>query len=134
MLRAMASRSQVVLVVDDDAAVRNALKFLLEIEGFDVRLYDSPAAVLAAVLADRHLPAGACLVADYRMPGMEGVQLVDALHARRVEIPAILIISERADDQLTRRARRSGIHEILEKPLSDSALVESIRHALAVAP
>jgi two-component system, LuxR family, response regulator FixJ len=126
----MASPSQVVLVVDDDAAVRSALKFLLEIEGFDVRLYDSA----AAVLADRLLPAEACLVADYRMPGMDGLQLVDALHARQVEIPAILIISERADDQLTRRARRSGIHEILEKPLSDSALVESIRHALAAAP
>ena len=130
MLPAMASRSQVVLVVDDDAAVRNALKFLLEIEGFDVRLYDGA----AAVLADRQLPAGACLVADYRMPGMDGLQLVDALHARQVEIPAILIINGRADDQLTRRARRSGIHEILEKPLSDSALVESIRHALDAAP
>jgi FixJ family two-component response regulator len=125
----MANPSQVVLVVDDDAAVRNALKFLLEIEGFEVRLYDSA----AALLADRHLPAEACLVADYRMPGMDGLQLVDILHARRVDIPTILIISERADDQLTRRARRSRIHEILEKPLSDSALVESIRHAFAAA-
>lgn len=111
-----------VLVVDDDAAVRSALKFALEIEGFRVQLY----ADAAALLADRDLPAGACLVVDYRMPGMDGLELVERLRADKVALPAILI-SSRLNDGLRGRAARAGVCDILEKPLFDSALVEVIR-------
>lgn len=123
----MPSQSGTVLLVDDDAAVRSALKFSLEMEGFTVRLYDRA----AALLADKSLPAHACLVVDLRMPGMDGLEMIDALRARRVGLPAILIVSERASTQLNNRARRSGVDRVLEKPLSDSALIESIRHAFA---
>jgi two-component system, LuxR family, response regulator FixJ len=126
----MPNQSGTVLLVDDDAAVRSALKFSLETEGFAVRLYDKA----AALLADQSLPARGCLVVDLRMPGMDGLELIDALRARRIELPAILIISERASNQLRSRARRSGVDKVLEKPLSDSALIESIRHAFAAHP
>ena len=66
---------ETVLVVDDDAAVRAALKFALEVEGFRVRVYDSA----AALLADDSLPVRACLVIDYRMPDIDGLELVDRL-------------------------------------------------------
>ena len=60
----MLKTPDVILVVDDDAAVRNALKFALEVEGFSVRLYATP----EALLAEKDLPAAGCLVIDYRMP------------------------------------------------------------------
>jgi len=121
----MSPVSEIVLVVDDDAAVRAALKFVLEVEGFRVRLYDSP----EAVLDDPELPQRACLVVDYRMPRIDGIELVALLRERQVTLPAILI-SARVNNQLHRLAERSGMAGVLEKPLSDAALVDSIRSAL----
>lgn len=115
-----------VLVVDDDAAVRASLKFALEVEGFQVKLYDRG----AALLADAKLPAWACLVVDYRMPDIDGLELVQRLRDRNVTFPAILM-TVRVTNQLQIRAQRMGINAILEKPLSDSVLAESIRAALA---
>ncbi len=122
----MPGMSGTVLVVDDDAAVRSALKFLLEVEGLDVRLYEGP----AALLAETSLPDRGCLIIDYRMPIMDGLQLTDQLHARKVELPVILITG-RVSDDLRRRAVKSGVRQVLEKPLSDGALVEGIRSVLA---
>ena len=121
----MSQSSGTVLIVDDDAAVRSSLKFALEVEGLKVRLYDGA----AALLADRELPPCGCLVVDYRMPVMDGLELIETLRARDVAIPAILITG-RANKQLRTRAARSGVHLVLEKPLSDGALVDSIRSAL----
>ena len=124
----MSPELETVLVVDDDAAVRAALKFALEVEGFRVRVYDGA----AALLAEDSLPARACLVIDYRMPDVDGLELVDLLRARQVALPAILI-SGRVNRQLRIRAERSGVIRVLEKPLSDAALVESIHLAFAPA-
>ena len=117
-----------VLVVDDDAAVRAALKFALELEGFRVRLYDGP----AALLAERSLPERGCLVIDFRMPDMDGIALIDILRSQHVALPVIMICG-RVDRQLLRRAEKLGVSRVLEKPLSDATLVESIRHALGPA-
>ena len=114
-----------ILVVDDDLAVRNALKFALEIEGLSVRLY----AGAADLLADAALPPKGCLVVDYNMPAMNGIELVDALHRRRIDWPIILIAGS-VNQDLRSRAGRSGIGSVLEKPLSDGALLDSIRRAL----
>jgi FixJ family two-component response regulator len=122
----MSPNSETVLVVDDDAAVRSALKFALEMEGFCVQLYDGP----TAMLADQQLPDRACLVIDYRMPGIDGLELLKRLRARHVTLPAILI-SGQVNDQLRHRAQQSGASRVLEKPLPDMALVDSIRQALA---
>lgn len=117
---------ETVIVVDDDAAVRAALKFALEVEGFNVQLYDGPQAVLAAI----NLPKRGCLVIDYRMPTIDGITLVDELRRRNVALPAILI-SARVTRALHDLAARSGLTRVLEKPLTDTALVENIRAALA---
>ena len=125
----MSLAPEIVLVVDDDAAVRAALKFVLEVEGFRVRLYDSP----EAVLDDLELPQRACLVVDYRMPRIDGIELIERLRERQVALPAILI-SARVTKQLQRLAERIGLVDVLEKPLSDAALVDSIRSALGCGP
>ena len=115
-----------VIVVDDDAAVRNSLKFALELEGLSVRVFKDGAELLAAT----DLPRNGCFVIDYNMPGMTGIELVARLRQRHVDSPAILIASQVSGD-LHGRAARSGFRRVLEKPLHDSDLLDSIHAALA---
>ncbi|HYF55783.1 MAG TPA: response regulator [Salinarimonas sp.] len=114
-----------VIVVDDDDAVRNALKFALELEGLTVHAYQGG----AELLADVDLPKKGCIVVDYHMPAMNGVELVDALRLRDIDIPAILITGKATDD-MRRSARRAGFLNVLEKPLDDGSLLDGIRGAL----
>jgi FixJ family two-component response regulator len=123
----MSKAPDVILLVDDDAAVRNALKFSLEMEGFSVRLYATP----EALLAESDLPAGGCLVIDYRMPEIDGLELVERLRDRGVALP-VLLISGRVTRSLRDRASGLGVHDVLEKPLSD--LVANIRRVLDARP
>jgi FixJ family two-component response regulator len=116
-----------VIIVDDDDAVRNSLKFALEMEGLDVRAFDGGGALLAAV----DLPANGCLVVDYYMPIMNGIELVNRLRRRHIELPAILITAK-ATDAMRQNAARAGIRQVLEKPLDDSSLIDSIRGALEI--
>ncbi|KLK91763.1 histidine kinase [Microvirga vignae] len=115
-----------VIVVDDDAAVRQSLKFALELEGMNVRVYESG----AELLAEPELPADGCLVVDYYMPSMNGVELMDRLRRRLVKLPAILITA-RATDDMRKRAAHSGFRQVIEKPLEDSTLLDSIRGVLS---
>jgi two-component system response regulator FixJ len=123
----MSNAPDVILLVDDDAAVRNALKFSLEMEGFSVRLYPTP----EALLAESDLPAVGCLVIDYRMPEIDGLELVERLRNRGVALP-VLLISGRVTRSLRDRASGLGIRDVLEKPLSD--LAGSIRRVLDDGP
>jgi two-component system, LuxR family, response regulator FixJ len=122
---AMSELAERVLVVDDDLAVRNSLKFALEMEGLTVRAYGSG----AELLADPDLPSCGCLVVDYDMPGMNGIELVARLEERHVHCPVILITAGPAYD-LTECATHPDIREVLEKPLEGDALLERIRDLL----
>ena len=124
----MPSKLPVICVVDDDAAVRNALKFALEVEGLDVRVFDGA----VSLLNDPNLFPCGCLVVDYRMPVIDGLELIGLLRNRGIEAPVILITG-RANKELRARAQKLGVHFLLEKPLSDDALLNSIRSALAQA-
>ena len=115
-----------VIIVDDDDAVRQSLKFSLELEGFRVRAYRYG----EELLAERHWPARGCLVIDYYMPSLDGVALVGRLRQSAIEWPAILITAK-ASAELHRRALQAGCRVVLEKPLEDSSLVDSIREVLA---
>lgn len=122
----MAAARGRVFVVDDDEAVRNSLKFALELEGLDVLLFHDGRAFLAHV----DVTVSGCLLVDYKMPGLSGVELVKELRSRRLALPAILMTVE-PTDELRARARETGFVHVLEKPLNDGALVETIRFALA---
>ena len=117
-----------VLLIDDDAAVQQSLKFALEQEGLEVRLYEGG----AQLLADGDLPTTGCLVVDLTMPGMDGIDLIDRLRARHVDLPAILISSP-TSSRLRTRALRVGFWQVLEKPLDDGSLLDGIHSALAAA-
>ncbi|ACB25255.1 response regulator transcription factor [Methylobacterium radiotolerans] len=118
-----------VLVVDDDEAVRDSLKFVLELEGLQVRLY----AGAAQLLRDVALPTDGCLLVDYRMPDMDGLELVARLRARNVALPAILITGRLSGD-LGRLAADAGFRRVVEKPFEDGSLLEGIHEALALHP
>jgi CheY-like chemotaxis protein len=122
-LRAAVGVKPVILVVDDDSAVRGSLKFALEVDGFEVRAYSSA----HELLNNDSLPPASCLVTDYHMPAMNGLELVAQLRDRRVSIPAILITSL-PNENLRNRAAAAGI-SIVEKPVLGSSLVDSIYDA-----
>lgn len=113
----------VVVVVDDDPAVCNSLKFSLELEGYAVRVYRSGLELLEADnIADCN-----CFVIDQRMPAMSGMELIAKLRQREVMTPAILILSH-PNATLTARAASAHV-PIVEKPLLTNALVDRIREA-----
>jgi two-component system response regulator FixJ len=114
-----------ILVIDDDCAVRKSLKFSLELEGYAVRTYANG----RALLDDAHLPAGGCLVVDQMMPGMSGLDVVDALRTRGISMPAVLIVSS-TNPTLRQRASAAGV-AVVEKPFFGNGLVEAIREVLA---
>src|SRR4029079_11738647 len=87
------AKSPVVVVVDDDTAVRNALKFSLELEGYTVRTYSDA----LELLDGPQLPPGACLVMDYKLPGLDGLEAIARVRERYAGLPAILITKHPSD-------------------------------------
>lgn len=118
------TNSSIVLLVDDDPAVRSALKFSLELDGFTVEAHASG----EALAAQERLPTEGCLVLDQNLPGMSGLDLLAVLRARRIDLPAVLITTH-PNAALRRRATQSGV-AIVEKPLLGEALVHGVRAAL----
>jgi FixJ family two-component response regulator len=115
----------IVIVVDDDRAVRNSLKFSLEIEGFSVRTYACGGDLLSASTP----LTCACLVVDQNMPGMTGLELIARLRDRHISAPAILITTH-PSAALAARAACANIR-IVEKPLLGNTLVDRIHDACA---
>jgi two-component system, LuxR family, response regulator FixJ len=116
------SASRHVLVVDDDAAVRKSIKFVLELEGFEVRAFSSA----HDLLIEASLPSPSCLVVDYHMRGMNGLELVAKLRERDAALPAVLISSP--NDKLRSRAAASGI-AMVDKPMLGGPLLNAVRAA-----
>ena len=114
-----------ILIVDDDADVRDSLRALLESAGFDVRDFDSA----KAILADGDLTRAACLIADIRMPDMDGLALQEELVHRKIGLP-VIIVTGHGDVPLAVRAMKAGAVEFLTKPFKDDALLDAIRSAI----
>jgi FixJ family two-component response regulator len=115
----------IIIVVDDDVAVRDSLKFSLEVEGFSVRVFPRG----TDLLREPDLPRCACLIIDQNMPGITGLDVVARLRERQIGVPAILITGH-PSPALTTRARSAGI-PIVEKPFLGNALIDNIRAVMA---
>jgi FixJ family two-component response regulator len=120
-----ASVHPLVAVIDDDAAVLGSLRFSLEIEGFDVETYGSA----GEFLAREGQSDPACLVVDYRLPDMNGLDLLTVLRRAGQARPAVLITSN-PGALLRRRAASEGV-PIVEKPLLSDSLLDAIRGSFA---
>jgi FixJ family two-component response regulator len=114
----------VVIVVSDDLAVRNSLKFWLEIEGLTVRGYVSGTDLLDA----GDLARCDCYVVDQKMSALSGLDLIAQLRDRHFTAPAILIASH-PSRSLREQAEKADI-PIVEKPLLGNGLLDKIRDAV----
>ena len=116
---------QVILVVDDDEAVRDSLRNMMKSEGFEVRAFSNG----RDLLNEASLPAIGCLVVDYHMPAMNGLELVSVLRGRGVSIPAILATGNPTEYVRDRAAAIAVL--VVEKPRLGSVLMNYVREAVA---
>ncbi|MBX9764417.1 MAG: sigma-54 dependent transcriptional regulator [Pseudomonadaceae bacterium] len=114
-----------VIVVDDEAAIREALQQWLELSGFSVLSCATAEAALA--LVDRDYPG--ILISDVRMPGTDGLQLLDSVLERDRDLPVILITGH-GDVPMAVQALRQGAYDFIEKPFTPERVLDSVRRAL----
>lgn len=119
------ANSQIVHVIDDDEAMRDSLSFLLDIQGFETRVYESAIAFLEA-LPDL---AGGCVLTDVRMPGLSGLELIETLRAQGNDLP-VVVMTGHGDVPMAVEAMKAGVIDFIEKPFADDVLLRAVRNAL----
>ena len=115
-----------VFLIDDQSSVRHALGEMLNVFGYVIETYESADRFLQALDPSRH----GCVVADVRMPGMDGIELVRELARRQCPLPVVLI-SGHADVPMAVTAIKAGAEDFIEKPVDDVQLVAAINRGLA---
>ena len=114
-----------IYVVDDDYDVRTSLRFLLETEGFEVRTFRSGVALLGSSTRNR----ADCLVVDYKMAELDGLEL--ALRLRRLDVSTpIILITGYPDEKIAAKARSAGVSQVLLKPNLEGNLVDCVRNVI----
>lgn len=113
--------ASIVAVIDDDDDVGDVLGGLLETMGYQVETYRSGMAFLSAANFDRL----ACLVVDQNMPNMTGLEMIEHLSGKGINIPALLITGVH-DADVERKAASLGVMTVLEKPMSHHELLRFI--------
>lgn len=124
----MAENQLTVFLVDDDEAIRASLSRALGKRGYRVEAHPSAASFLAVWQDDRR----GCLVLDYGMPGMNGLELQAHLNAIGADLPVIFITGHGGVPESV-QAMKGGAIDFLEKPFRQSALIERIDVALDIA-
>jgi len=119
-------RKPVVMVVDDDSGVRNAMRALLKSVGLESQLFASAQDFLAAWQPSQP----GCLVLDIRMPGMSGLELQEQLNLRGAVTPVIFMTGH-GDVPMAVEAMQQGAFDFLQKPFRDQDLLDRIQKALA---
>jgi FixJ family two-component response regulator len=123
----MSEPREVVIVIDDDLSVREAIEGLLQSVGFEVRAHGSVADFLAAPLPD----AVRCILSDIRMPGRSGLDLQEHLKRSGVSIPMVFM-SAHGDVPMSVRALKNGAVDFLVKPAREQDLLDAVRKALDI--
>jgi FixJ family two-component response regulator len=114
-----------VFVVDDDVSVRESLELLLRNEGLNVETFVSAHEFLAHPQAN----VASCLILDYSLPGLNGLELQKRIATERHQMP-IIFITGHGDIPMTVQAMKAGAVEFLTKPFSDAALLSAIHYAI----
>ena len=120
------NKSPIVMVVDDDSGVRNAMRALLKSVGLNAMLYGSAQEFLGAY--EPNQPG--CLLLDIRMPGMSGMDLQQELNLRGAVVP-VIFMSGHADIPMAVEAMQHGAFDFLQKPFRDQDLLDRIQKAIA---
>ncbi|MFO1425898.1 MAG: response regulator [Steroidobacteraceae bacterium] len=115
-----------VYLVDDDAAIRDALALLLSLKGMRAQVYANAEDFLGAHRPDWR----GCLLTDLRMPGLSGLDLQRELQQRGSELP-VVVLTAHGDVGTARAALKAGAFDFLEKPVDDQLLVDVLGHAIA---
>ncbi|MCW5713705.1 MAG: response regulator [Bauldia sp.] len=115
----------IVAILDDNQSARESLAYRLAAEGFDVQLHSSPEALL-----EGDLSAPACLVTNYHMPAMNGLELVSRLRERSIAVPFLLYTGDAAASLVVRAAALGGA--VVHKPALGRELIERIHDAIRV--
>ena len=126
MQQALNKKTATVFIVDDDPAVRDAIRWLMEQVKLKVQVFASADEFLASYIPGTH----GCIILDIRMPGMSGLELQERLKAARAFIP-IIIITGHGDVSIAVRAMKAGAVEFLQKPFNDQLLLDTVQSALS---
>jgi FixJ family two-component response regulator len=121
----MSQSAPVVFIVDDDVSIRESVELLLRHEGLNVETFVSAQEFLNRPRAT--VPS--CLVLDYSLPGLNGLELQKRVAIERHEMP-IIFITGHGDIPMTVKAMKAGAVEFLTKPFSDGVLLNAVRNAL----
>jgi two-component system, LuxR family, response regulator FixJ len=120
------SDGSLIFVVDDDDDVRDSIRALLEASQYAVKCYPSAKDFLADDGAVGH-----CLLADVRMPEMDGLDLQEEVSKRGLGLP-VIIVTGHGDVPLAVRAMKAGAVDFIEKPFDEDTLLASIRRAIEI--
>jgi FixJ family two-component response regulator len=115
-----------VFVIDDDEAVRDSIRWLLEGNGFTTRCFDSAEAFLAADAASE---TNGCVLVDVRMPGLSGLALQDELKLRGCTLPLVFITGH-GDVPMAVETMKKGAVDFLQKPFSEERVRSVVEQCL----
>jgi FixJ family two-component response regulator len=127
MMNARAEQQPVVLVIDDDAGLREALSSLFRSVGLQVKAYASAAEFLQSRLPD----GPSCMVLDVRLPGLSGLDFQAELAKANIRIP-IVFMTGHGDIPMTVRAMKAGAVEFLPKPFRDQDMLDAVQAGLEI--
>jgi two-component system response regulator FixJ len=121
----MTSRDAKIYIIDDDAAVGDSIEALLSSVGYETEVFSSAQQFLESF----DPPGAACILLDIRMPGMDGLTLLERMGADRRGVPVVMVTGH-GDVPLAVRAMQAGAADFLEKPFEEARLLQSIEQAI----
>ena len=121
----MDTAKRLIFLIEDDEGVRTSMRVLLEASGYGVRDFASAEQFLAEADARQ----AHCIVTDYHLPGISGIDMIETLRRQGAATPAIMVSAHEKD--LVARASRAGIAAVLRKPMAAEALVQWLNQIVA---
>lgn len=118
-----------VYLLDDEPDVTRALSFMLASVGISARAFNRPDAFLAAFA---HEDGAACFIVDLRMPGTGGIEVLEAVHARRPDVP-VTFLSAHGDIAIAVRTMKLGAFDFLQKPFEPQAFLDTVNRMTRIA-